>query len=114
MGLILRCPHAGDDADCFWHLWAGRCSPLFGKDWMASFEGYFVEDEKARVETKNPYFELIHDAELCRGIAEEMGAGRPRRAPSLRVSSRGDHHRRGRRPRGVDAAGSRAGYSSGR
>lgn len=68
--------HAGQDADWLWYLWTGPISPLFGKDRMATFEGYFVEDEKARVETRNPYFKLIHDAEFCRGIAEEMGVSR--------------------------------------
>ena len=94
-------PHAGDDEDWCGYPWSGPCSPLFGTDRMASFEGYFVEDEKARGETRKPYLELIHDAEFCRGIAEEMG-------------SRGDHHRRGHRPRGIGAAGSRSGYFSGR
>jgi fructose-1,6-bisphosphatase-3 len=68
--------HAGEDADWFWYLWTGPCSPLFGKDRMATFESYFVEDESARVETKNPYFKLMHDAEFCRGVAEEMGVDR--------------------------------------
>ncbi len=68
--------HAREDADWFWYLWAGPRSPVFGKDRMATFEGYFVEDEKARVETKNPYFKLIHDADFCRDVAEEMGLDR--------------------------------------
>src|SRR5208282_4314690 len=32
---------AGADADWFWYLWAGPRSPLFGKDKVAAFEGYF-------------------------------------------------------------------------
>lgn len=67
---------AGEDADWLWYLWTGPRSPVFGKDRMATFEGYFVEDAKTRVETKNPYFKLIHDAEFCRDMAEELGAGR--------------------------------------
>ncbi len=67
---------AGEDADWLWYLWTGPRSPLFGKDRMATFEGYFVEDAAARVEAKNPYFRLIHDAEFCRRVAAELGVGR--------------------------------------
>lgn len=67
--------HAGSDADWLWYLWTGPRSPLFGKDRMATFESYFVQDEKARAETKNPYFRLIHDADFCRRIAVELEAG---------------------------------------
>jgi len=62
-----------DDADWFWYLWGGPRSPFFGKDRMATFETYFVADEKTRVETKNPYFSLLHDADFCRRIMAEFG-----------------------------------------
>jgi fructose-1,6-bisphosphatase-3 len=64
---------AEKDADWFWYLWAGPISPLFGKDKMATFEGYFVADEKARDEQKNPYFQFIHDADFCRKIGRDFG-----------------------------------------
>ncbi|MGQ0627947.1 MAG: fructose-bisphosphatase class III [Phycisphaerales bacterium] len=63
------------DADWLWYMWAGDRSPLFGKDKMTTFEGYFVEDEKAKKEHKNPYFELIHDADFTRRIGKLFGAG---------------------------------------
>lgn len=61
------------DTDLLYYLWAGPRSPLFGKDKMATFETYFVADEAAHKETKNPYFSLIHDAAFCRKIAAELG-----------------------------------------
>lgn len=61
------------DADWLWYLWTGPRSPLFGKDRMATFESYFVEDKDAKKENKNPYFKLIHDAEFCSRIAREFG-----------------------------------------
>ena len=64
---------AGSDADWLWYLWTGPRSPLFGKDRMATFENYFVEDVEARKEHKNPYFKLIHEAEFCRRVGEEFG-----------------------------------------
>ncbi len=67
--------NVGDDADYFWYLWSGPTSPVFGKDRMATFETYFVEDKKTHKETKNPYFQLIHDAGFCRRIAAELGVG---------------------------------------
>ncbi len=63
------------DADWLWYLWAGDRSPLFGKDKMTTFEGYFVEDEKAKKEHKNPYFEMINDADFTRRIGRLFGAG---------------------------------------
>ncbi len=64
---------AEGDADWFWYLWAGARSPFFGKDRMATFETYFVEDKQTHVENKNPYFDLIHDADFCRRIMREFG-----------------------------------------
>lgn len=64
---------AGPEADWLWYLWTGPRSPLFGKDRMATFENYFVEDQEARKEHKNPYFKLIHEGEFCRRVAEEFG-----------------------------------------
>jgi fructose-1,6-bisphosphatase III len=64
----------GDEADYFWYLWSGPSSPLFGKDKMATFETYFIEDEETHKETKNPYFQMIHDAGFCARVASELGA----------------------------------------
>jgi fructose-1,6-bisphosphatase-3 len=64
---------AEGDADWFWYLWAGARSPFFGKDRMATFETYFVEDKQTQVENKNPYFDLMHDADFCRRIMREFG-----------------------------------------
>jgi fructose-1,6-bisphosphatase-3 len=66
---------AGPDADWFWYLWGGPRSPLFGKDKIATFEGYFVADKAARDEHKNLYFEMIHDAEFVKKIARDFGVG---------------------------------------
>jgi len=78
--LIRRCfrkgyEKVGAEADWFWYLWAGPLSPLFGKDKIATFEGYFVADKEAREERKNPYFSLIHDAGFVKKIARDFGVG---------------------------------------
>jgi fructose-1,6-bisphosphatase III len=59
--------------DMFWYLWCGPLSPLFGKDKISTFENYFVAEKEARVETKNPYFKLIHEKEFCRKILSDFG-----------------------------------------
>ena len=64
---------AGDDADWLWYLWTGPVSPLFGKDRMATFETYFVEDKATHKENKNPYFKLIHDTGVCARVAADFG-----------------------------------------
>ena len=67
---------AGPDADALWYLWCGPRSPLFGKERMATFEQYFVEDKRAHREPKNPYFRLADDADFCARVAAEFGVGR--------------------------------------
>jgi fructose-1,6-bisphosphatase-3 len=62
-----------DDKDWFYYLWAGSRSPLFGKDKMATFETYFIEDKAAHKETKNPWYDFIHDASFCSKICKDMG-----------------------------------------
>ena len=64
---------AGSEADWLWYLWTGPRSPLFGKDRMATFENYFIEDQEARKEHKNPYFALLNDREFCRRVTAEFG-----------------------------------------
>jgi fructose-1,6-bisphosphatase-3 len=66
---------AAGDVDWIWYLWYGDRSPLFGKDKMATFEEYFVADESVKVEKKNPYFELINNAEFCKRIGRDFGMG---------------------------------------
>ena len=64
---------AGDDADWFWYLWCGPRSPLFGKDKITTFEGYFVADKHAKEEKKNPYFDKLHDPAFAAAIARMLG-----------------------------------------
>jgi fructose-1,6-bisphosphatase-3 len=64
---------AQKDVDALYYLWAGPRSPLFGKDRMATFENYFVADERTHRETKNPYFHLLHEAAFCLRVAQELG-----------------------------------------
>jgi fructose-1,6-bisphosphatase-3 len=72
---VLRAAERRDlkDLDLLWYLWGGDRSPLFGKDRITSLERDFIADKATHHETKNPYFELIHEPWLCDKILREFG-----------------------------------------
>ena len=59
--------------DIMWYLWTGKCSSLFGKDDMTTYERYFIADKKTHVENKNPYYTLREDENICNKIFDEFG-----------------------------------------
>ncbi len=61
------------DLDFLWYLWCGPLSPLFGKDRITTLENDLIEDKTCRVETKNPYFQLIHEVDFCDRVLREFG-----------------------------------------
>jgi len=61
------------DLDLIFYLWTGPLSPCFGKDKMATFEGYFVADRAIQEEVKNPYFKLLGDKAFCARVLAEFG-----------------------------------------
>ena len=63
--------------DFLWWLWAGRNSPIFGRDRMATFERRFIDDEVAQAEPKNPYYTYYQDPEVCRMLLKEFGLEGP-------------------------------------
>ena len=63
--------------DFLWWLWAGRNSPIFGRDRMTTFERRFLEDESTWTEPKNPYYQLYNDPTVCDRLLEEFGLEGP-------------------------------------
>ncbi|MER2235059.1 MAG: fructose-1,6-bisphosphatase [Candidatus Limivicinus sp.] len=63
--------------DLLWFLWAGRNSPIFGRDRMTTFERRLIADEKAWTEPKNPYYTLYQDPAVCSFILKEFGLEGP-------------------------------------
>lgn len=59
--------------DIMWYLWTGTSSPLFGKEKMAVFERYLIEDKKIQEERKNPYYKWRNDKNVCEFILKEFG-----------------------------------------
>ena len=61
------------EIDIMWFLWACKDSPLFGKEKMATFESYFIDDKQTRKEPKNPYYKYIEQEDYCKKILKEFG-----------------------------------------
>lgn len=59
--------------DIIWYIWAGPNSPVFGKDKMATFERYFVEEKEPQHEVKNSYYRLLDNEEVINKILTEFG-----------------------------------------
>lgn len=59
--------------DIMWYIWAGPDSPVFGKNKMATFETYFVEDKETHKEIKNPYYSMMENEKVLNAILEEFG-----------------------------------------
>ncbi len=60
------------NTDLMWYLWCGECSPLFGKNKMATFENYFVEDKTLKTEQKDHYFDYRNDESVANYILNEF------------------------------------------
>lgn len=59
--------------DMMWYIWLHEDSPLFGKEKMATFERYFLEDKATHKENKNPYYRYLEDETVVNRIFEEFG-----------------------------------------
>lgn len=59
--------------DVLYYIWAGPSSPVFGKDKMATFERYFIDDKVTHKEEKNPYYSLYDQEDILNKILEEFG-----------------------------------------
>ena len=59
--------------DFLWWLWAGRNSPIFGRDRMTTFERRFIADESTWTEPKNAYYTYYQNPEVCDRLLKEFG-----------------------------------------
>ena len=70
-------PDRQQGMDFLWWLWAGRNSPIFGRDRMTTFERRFIADASTHVEAKNAYYTLYNDPAVCEDILKEFGLEGP-------------------------------------
>ena len=59
--------------DLIWYLWTAPNSPIYGRHKMATFERYFVDNEKLHQESKNAYYKVIDRPEIADKILKEFG-----------------------------------------
>lgn len=59
--------------DIMWYIWTGPGSPVFGKEKMATFERYFLEEKETHKEKKNSYYKLVEKEETVEQILKEFG-----------------------------------------
>ncbi|MCD7981209.1 MAG: fructose-1,6-bisphosphatase [Clostridiales bacterium] len=59
--------------DILWYIWNHKGSPVYGKQKMATFERYFIDDKKTHEEAKNPYYKLYENEEILDKILVEFG-----------------------------------------
>ena len=59
--------------DFLWFLWAGRNSPIFGRDRMTTFERRLIKDKTAWEEPKNAYYTLYESSDVCERLLAEFG-----------------------------------------
>ena len=63
--------------DFLWWLWAGRNSPIFGRDRMTTFERRFIADKDTWTEPKNAYYTYYQDPKVCDELLKEFGLEGP-------------------------------------
>lgn len=59
--------------DLMWYIWQGENSPLFGKNKMATFERYFLDEKELWKEAKNPYYTFLNNEKVIHHILQEFG-----------------------------------------
>ena len=50
-------------SDIMWYIWTAPYSPLYGRNKMATFERYFIDDDDMKIEKKNFYYDYINKPE---------------------------------------------------
>lgn len=59
--------------DFMWYLWCGPKSPLYGKDKMAFFERYYLDDKNLHIEHYNSYYQFSKKKDICCKILKMFG-----------------------------------------
>lgn len=59
--------------DIMWYIWSNENSPVYGKEKMATFERYFLDDKEIQSEKKDYYYTLIEKEECVNKIFDEFG-----------------------------------------
>lgn len=63
--------------DFLWWLWAGRNSPIYGRDRMTTFERRLIADKDTWKENKNAYYTMYQTPSVCDMLLKEFGLEGP-------------------------------------
>lgn len=58
--------------DFMWYLWCGPVSPLYGKNKLAFFEQYFIDDKELCKEHYNDYYKFSENSDVCKYILQHF------------------------------------------
>ena len=61
------------DKNIFWYLWCAPASPLFGKDKMATFERYFIDEKATHKEVQGEFYQFIESELMAKMLLENFG-----------------------------------------
>ena len=59
--------------DFFFYLWCGKCSPLYGREKLTTFERLYIEDKSFHKEEDNSYYKYCKDKAFCERILRDFG-----------------------------------------
>ncbi len=59
--------------DFFFYLWCGRCSPLYGREKLTTFERLYIDDPAYHIEPDNSYYIWCKKKDFCEKILKDFG-----------------------------------------
>lgn len=59
--------------DFFFYLWCGRCSPLYGREKITTFERLYIADPAYHKEQDNSYYVYCKRRDFCERILRDFG-----------------------------------------
>ena len=66
----------GEDVEALdfcYYLWCGRCSPLYGREKLTTFERLFIDDPAFHKEQDNSYYTYCKEKSFCERILRDFG-----------------------------------------
>ena len=59
--------------DFFFYLWCGRCSPLYGREKLTTFERLYIDGPAYHIEPDNSYYLWCKKKDFCEKILKDFG-----------------------------------------
>ena len=59
--------------DFFYYLWCGKCSPLYGREKITTFERLYIDDPAYHKEQDNSYYIYCRQKSFCEKVLKDFG-----------------------------------------